>query len=61
MTNYLVFLAGVAIGYWLYYWRMFFKLYKVKKNLDEAEKIIAQMIMETRDLLEPNQWNEDKL
>ena len=61
MTTFLVFIAGVAIGYWLYYWRMFFKMMRIKKSIDEAEKVIAQMIMETREMLEPDQWNEDKL
>lgn len=61
MITFFVFLAGVAIGYWLYYWRMFFKMMKISKSIDEAEKVIAQMIMETREMLEPDQWNEDKL
>ena len=61
MTNFLFFISGVAIGYWIYYWRMFYKMYKIKKHIDEAEKIIAQMVMETRALFEPEQWNEDKL
>ena len=61
MITLLAFVAGVAIGYWLYYWRMFFKMMKIKRSIDEAEKVIAQMIMETRDLLEPKQWNEDNL
>ena len=61
MTTVLAFISGIVIGYWIYYWRMFFKMMKIKKSIDEAEKVIAQMIMETREMLEPDQWNEDKL
>lgn len=61
MKELFIFSSGVAIGYWIYYWRMFYKMYKIKKHIDEAEKIIAEMVMETRALFEPEQWNEDKL
>ena len=61
MITFLVFLAGFTVGYWFYFWRMFYKLYKLKKHLDEAEKLVSEMIMETRSFVEPDQWNEDKL
>jgi len=57
ITFMIALIIGVIIGYWIYPLYMMFKLYRIRKRIEQIEKDF----MELKDDLYGKQWNEDNL
>ena len=53
----ITFAIGLFIGYWIYPFRMAYKLYKIKRKLAQLELDHMKMMED----LHGTQWNEDNL